>query len=100
MRELTKDVTTLRQVREFFGETGGPEMIVKLAQRKIGTMLKKASKDGGLSSKGLRAQINNLGGDDFGLDGAYMEELFRDTPEVLKNFIGLSPQKVSYIVFK
>ena len=85
VRELTKDVTTLRQVREFFGETGGPEMIVKLAQRKIGTMLKKASKDGGLSSKGLRAQINNLGGDDFGLDGAYMEELFRDTPEVLKN---------------
>jgi hypothetical protein len=81
VEKLTETIESIRAVREDMGDV----MVTKLAQAKIHNIIwdatNKETKE--ISSGSFSAALHKHGGKDSGIRGGYMEELFRDHPEVL-----------------
>lgn len=97
VKRLAGDVGTLQQVRAFYGPSG-QDMVNEIARSRVTAILRKGidPKTGKISVSGLSDALERTGGDDAGLDGAYMAELFRDAPEALEELKSLKRALVAY----
>jgi len=80
VEKLTKDITTIREVRKTFGDN----MVTKLAQRRLNNLIADAedltTKE--ITSSAFSRELKSLGGPDGGVGGDYLDELLQGHPQV------------------
>ena len=80
IEDLTADITTIREVREVFGD----EMVTRLAQRKIWNLINSAAdpESGSVTGKSFAAALKRAGKHDGMIGGGYWNELLKSHPGV------------------